>query len=150
MLGGLHHFASHDSMHRVPPSVPQVVLSTNHAHAGVPDLMDAARHVGGQDIGRDFTISCALTAALRFAPTLDLHATGVIGDVVQTRVSFIVFGAFLIGVDATSIFTGLVPVRFGSGIRLEEQPEMFWLMSAIYLLAGLILVGMGVWRRMKW
>ncbi len=68
----------------------------------------------------------------------------------KPAIPFIVFGAFLIGVDATSIFTGLVPVRFGSGIRLEEQPEMFWLMSAIYLPAGLILVGMGVWRRMKW
>ncbi len=67
----------------------------------------------------------------------------------KPAIPFIVFGAFLIGVDATSIFTGFVPVHFGSGIRLEEQPEMFWLMSAIYLLAGLILVGMGVWRRMK-
>ncbi len=29
------------SLRRVPPSIPQVVLSTNHARAGVPDCEDA-------------------------------------------------------------------------------------------------------------
>ncbi len=29
------------SLWRLPPSVPQVVLSTNHARAGVPDYEDA-------------------------------------------------------------------------------------------------------------
>ncbi len=32
------------SLRRLPPNVPQVVLSTNHARAGVPDYEDAVYH----------------------------------------------------------------------------------------------------------
>ncbi len=32
------------SLRRLPPSVPQVVLSTNHARADVPDCEDAVYH----------------------------------------------------------------------------------------------------------
>ena len=64
----------------------------------------------------------------------------------KPAIPFILFGVFLIGVDAASIFAGYVPLRYGSAISLEEQPELFWVASAIYLVAGLILIGMGVWR----
>ena len=67
----------------------------------------------------------------------------------KPAIPFILFGAFLIGVDAVSIWIGSVPVRYGSGIRLEEQPEMFWLMTGVYFTGGVIMIGMGLWRALR-
>lgn len=64
----------------------------------------------------------------------------------KPAIPFVLFGLFLIGVGAASILMGYAPVRHGGGIGLDEQPELFWVATAIYLLGGLILIAMGVWR----
>lgn len=62
---------------------------------------------------------------------------------------FIGLGLFLIAIDAASVLVGSVPVRYGRGIRLDEQPEFFWAVVAIYLVSGLILISLGVWRYLR-
>lgn len=64
----------------------------------------------------------------------------------KPAIPFVLFGLFMLGVGAASVAMGYVPVRFGSGIGLDEHPALFWVAAAIYLLAGLILIAMGVWK----
>ena len=59
---------------------------------------------------------------------------------------FIGFGLCLIGVYTAVLATGYAPLRYGGSISLAEQPELFWLASSIYLVGGLILTVMGIWR----
>ena len=59
---------------------------------------------------------------------------------------FILLGVFLLVVDVVSILVGSVPVRYGRGIRIDELPVFFWLGVGIYLVAGLICVGIGAWK----
>jgi hypothetical protein len=58
---------------------------------------------------------------------------------------FIGFGLFLLGVYAAVLATGYAPLRSG-GISHAEQPELFWVASSIYLVGGLILTVLGIWR----
>ena len=66
----------------------------------------------------------------------------------RSAVPFILFGLCLLGVYAGVLATGYAPLRSG-GVSLAEQPELFWVASSIYLVAGVILIGMGAWRHLR-
>ena len=70
-------------------------------------------------------------------------------SVSKSALPFIFLGVFLLGIDGLSILVGSVPVRYGRGVRIDELPEMFWLVVGIYLLAGVICIGIGVWKAVR-
>ena len=86
----------------------------------------------------------------------DLYTLGVEGGRVMQQkacakfsksvLPFILFGLFLLAVYAIVLVTGYAPLRYSSGVSLSEQPVLFWLASSIYLVGGLIMLAVGLWR----
>ena len=94
----------------------------------------------------DFTMACVLTAALRFAAQGRVFTRREVPALSsKSAIPFIGFGLCLLAVYAGVLATGYAPLRSG-GISLVEQPELFWVVSSIYLVGGLVLTAMGIWR----
>jgi uncharacterized integral membrane protein len=67
----------------------------------------------------------------------------------KPAVAFILFGLFLLLIFAISLVAGHAPLRYSSGVDQAEQPIMFWLGASIYLVGGVIMLAIGIWRLLR-